>query len=307
MNVILYRISGLATAGLPGWSGWSCLLFVIFLVQTADLHGTFAQPPLTNPIKVFVSILPQVYFVERIGGPQVSVEVLVGPGKSHHTYEPTPHQLALLAKADVYFKIGVPFEQSLTTKIAFTMNQIKMVDTQKDVPLRHLPESGGKGMPDPHIWMDPKLVKIQASIIAETLSQLDPLHKAEYESRLKSFHANLDQIDREISEILAPLHGKEVYVFHPAYGYFLETYGLKQVAIEVEGKEPGPRHLAELVERMKQNRVKVLFVQPQFSSKTAKAIASEVGASIVVLDPLSSDYLENLKQTAIKIRDAFEK
>ena len=289
-----------------GWRRW-CQVFIYLLwVHTAHTTGTAAQSLQSTPIKVFVSILPQAYFVERIGGSLVSVEVLVGPGKSHHTYEPTPRQITLLSEADVFFRIGVPFDNSLATKIAFTMNRVKMVETQKGIPFLFLPESGAKGNPDPHIWMDPKLVKIQASTITEALSQIDSSHAEEYSTNLQSFHADLDNLDKEISRILEPLRGKEVYVFHPAYGYFLETYGLKQVAIETEGKEPGPRHLAELIGRMKQEKVKVLFIQPQFSSRTAKAIASEVGASIITIDPLSRDYLENLRQTALKIQKAFD-
>jgi zinc transport system substrate-binding protein len=280
---------------------WAFLAFLL-IWSPAEISS---QPSPSPPLKVFVSILPQAYFVERVGGSHVSVEVLVGPGKSHHTYEPTPHQLALLSESDVFFRIGVPFENSLVTKIAFTMDKVKVVETQKGTPLRYLPESGGKGIPDPHIWMDPKLVKLQAAIITETLARLDTSHAVEYTKHLETFQKDLDQIDAEIAGILAPLKGKEVYVFHPAYGYFLESYGLKQTSIEVEGKEPGPRHLAEMVDKMRQDQVKVLFVQPQFSSKTAKAIASEAGASVVTLDPLSRDYLENLKQTALKIREAF--
>lgn len=285
------------------WYIWLRVYLLLLLMGITT--STAAQQTGSHPLEVFVSIFPQAYFVERIGGSSVTVEVLVGPGKSHHTYEPTPRQLTELTQADVYFRIGVPFEKALATKIAFTMDRLRMVETQKEVPLRYLPESQGKGTPDPHIWMDPKLVKIQAASISETLSQIDPVHAVDYNLRLKAFQDDLDRIDQEIAEILAPLKGKKVYVFHPAYGYFLETYGLVQAAVEVEGKEPGPRHLAEMVDRMKQEQVKVLFVQPQFSAKTAKTIATEVGASVITIDPLARDYLENLRQTALKIKEAF--
>ena len=273
-----------------------------FLLTTSA--GNLAAVAGSTPLNVVVSILPQAFFVERIGGSQVKVEVLVGPGKSHHTYEPTPQQMVLISKSDICFLIGVPFEKGLATRLAFTLPNLTLIQTQKGVPLKWIPESGGQGEADPHIWLDPHLVQIQAENIYAGLVQKDPEHRDYFETNLKSFKADLEQVDSEIKKLLAPFSGSEIYVFHPAFGYFLERYGLKQCSIEVEGKEPGPRHLAEIISRMKEHQVKVLFVQPQFSSKTAESIAAAVGAQVITIDPLAPDYLANLREMTHQIAEA---
>lgn len=286
-------------------------------------------------LHVVVSILPQKFFVERVGGAFVDVDVLVAPGQNHHTYEPTPQQIAKLAETKVYFRIGMPFEASFLRKVSSSFAGLRVVETQEGVPFRTMlagevgledpkhPHDAGEGEPeegeshghgqgerpgdkDPHIWLDPKLVKIQAVNICAALQELDPEHKADYKKNLNKFHAELDALDTKIVKALAPLKGREIYVFHPAYGYFADAYGLKQVAVETEGKEPGPKRLAELVEQAKKAGVKLIFVQPQFSKKTAETLAGEIGATVVALDPLAADYLANLQDLAGKIRDGLK-
>jgi zinc transport system substrate-binding protein len=270
------------------------LLFLLLFYLPAD----------APPLRVFVSILPQAYFVERIGGDAVRVEVLVGPGKSHHTYELTPKQAASLAEADVFFRIGAPFETGLATKIAFTMEKLKVVETQEGVPLQHMAESGGQGNPDPHIWLAPELVKTQAETICRALCELRPEWSEAFRRNLASFQSDLDRLNQEIGQLLRPCTGREVYVFHPAFGYFLSAYGLVQVPIEVEGKEPGPRQLAQVIDRMRNSQAQVLFVQPQFSTKTSEAISAAIGARVVRIDPLARDYLENLRSIAAEVSSA---
>jgi zinc transport system substrate-binding protein len=160
------------------------------------------------------------------------------------------------------------------------------------------------GAPDPHIWLDPELVKIQASTIAAALSQLDPVHAAEYKKNLQALAADLDRVNAELAAALAPLKGKSFMVYHPAFGYFAAAYGLKQVAVESEGKEPSAKELADLIDRAKQEQVKVIFVEPQFSKKSAAAVAAAVGATVVAMDPLAPDYLHNLEAMAGQIRQA---
>jgi len=267
-------------------------------------------------ISVFVSILPQSYFLERIGGDRVSVEVLVGEGQSPHTYEPTPRQMAKLAEAKAWFLIGVPFERGLVKKIRQFHRSLVIVETQKGVPYRYLAghdhrndghghgtEQGVKsaGTPDPHIWMSPKLVKIQAQNIHDALCLLDPAHKQQYAINLKSFQEDLDGLDARIARSLAPLKGKKMYVFHPAFGYFADSYGMIQVPIEIEGKEPGARQMTELIERAKKDGVKVIFVQQQFSKKSADVVAKSIGGTVVPINPLSKEYLTNLEKMAAAV------
>jgi len=264
-------------------------------------------------IPVVVSIIPQACFLERIGGNHVDVEVLIGKGQSPHNYEPTPKQMAKLATAKAYFRIGVPAEKGIMRKIRQSHKNLLIVETQEGIVYRYLAghdhgekqgehhaAAGGKE-PDPHIWMNPKLVKIQARNIQTALDRLDPVHKREYAANLQAFQADLDRVDTRIARSLAPFRGSRMYVFHPAFGYFADAYGLTQVPIEIEGKEPSARQLAYLIDRAKKDRVKVMFVQPQFSKKGAAAVAKAIGGVVVPIDPLASDYLANLERIAAAV------
>lgn len=271
-------------------------LLLLFSVSTAAKAES-------KSVKVFVSILPQAYFVERIGGSYVDVNVLVGPGHSPATYEPTPKQMAGLGHSQIYFRIGTPFEKGFIGKISEIFKNLKIVDTRQDVPFRYFETSSDRDVPDPHIWLDPKLVKIQADTIYTTLKTIDPAHEATYRMNVRAFKNDLDAIDGKIEKTLAPIRGETIYVFHPAFGYFCDSYGLKQVAVEVEGKEPSPKQLSHLMSQAKKDGVKVIFVQPEFSTKNAGVIARAIGGAVVPMDPLARDYLKNLDVIANRIKE----
>jgi zinc transport system substrate-binding protein len=279
---------------------------------------------------VFVSIPPQAFFVERIAGDLAEVHVMVGPGQSPHTLEPTPKQLTDLAKARVYFAIGLPFERRLLGKIGSISPNIRIVHTEGGVPYRlmraepaghkrdelqpesenvtgHVHGQGPRGrgaVPDPHIWLSPKLVKIQAATIAKVLQEMDPAHAVRYRTNLKHFIASLDDVDKKIAGELTPYRGRPFYVYHPAFGYFADAYGLVQVPIEREGKDPGASEIAAIIESAKVHRAKTIFVEPQFPKGQAEAIARAIGGKVVGLDPLARDYLNNLELMAGRIRKA---
>ena len=287
----------------------ACLAGAMLLAACASCRRAPAPPaePTGKPL-VFVSILPQAEFVQRVGGERVDVAVLLPPGQSPATYEPSPRQMTKLGRAQVYFRIGVPFERALLRKIASAMPKLNIVDTSQGIKLRRMAaghdHEHGAGAADPHTWLDPKLVKIQAGTIAHALTALAPAHAAEFERNLQSFQAELDRLDAKIAATLAPLRGRELFVFHPAYGYFADAYGLKQVAVELEGKEPSARALGALIERAKARGVKVMFVQPQFSSKAAATVARAIGGAVVPMDPLARDYESNLESMAASVRAA---
>lgn len=288
----------------------------------------------SNNISVFVSILPQEYFVERIGGTRVRVQALVVPGQSPATYFPTQKQMAALSQADIFFRIGVPFENALIPKIEKTMDQLIIVDTRKGITLRKMemehiedgtdtdhdhdtdtdaePEQETEGDheetahnhadgDDPHIWLDPRLVILQARTITDALIAADPDAKSYYLSNYDSFVKDLEALHTRLASVLHQVKGKTLLVFHPTFGYFADAYGLEQIAIEISGKEPTARQLAHLIEKVKKFEVKVIFVQPQFSQKSAAAIAEAIGGTVVALDPLSRDYIRNLEEIARKI------
>jgi zinc transport system substrate-binding protein len=268
-------------------------------------------------IKVFVSILPQAYFAERVGGERVDVSVLVGPGYSPATYEPTPRQMAELGKAKVYFRIGVPFEDVWMTRISGANPHMKVIDSRPpDVEPRHINayhfnktkhlHHYSNGMKDPHIWLSLRLVKVQARNICRALISEDPAQRVYYQENLKAFHHDLDRLDAEIKKILENLKTRKFMAFHPAWGYFARDYGLEQIPIEVEGKEPSARTLAGIIKRARQEGIKVVFVQAQFSTRNAETVAQAIGGRIVQIDPLAKDYMKNMRKIAETFRKVIQ-
>ena len=277
------------------------------------------RPAGDRAIRAFASILPQAYFVQRVGGDRVEVDVLVQPGQSPSTYSPTAKQMAKLTKSQVLFCIGVPFEKALLGKIGDTMKELLIVDTAAS--LRTLEgeshddeeeddgdghEHHHHGETDPHTWLSPPLVQQQAKVICDAMVRLDPEGKAVYETNLKAFTNDLEDLHQRITKALAPVKGRELFVFHPAYGYFANTYGLRQVAVETGGKEPSARQLVQLIRKARKQGAKVLFVQPQFSRKSAETIAKSIRGAVVPLDPLARDYIGNLEEMARKVVEALD-
>ena len=295
-----------------------CMIRLVFAVMLTISYGVASAEEVkpTEKIKVFVSIDPVAYFVKRVAGPLADVNVLIGSGQDPHTFEPTPKLIAKLADAQVLFKIGFPFEEALIKKAGSTFKDLKVVDLQQGIKLRAISEekedghhgaSGGHGHSheadglDPHTWLNPLLARVQAGTIATTLIQIDPARRAIYEENLKKFQADLDNINAELMNSLAPVRGKIFFVFHPAFGYFADAYGLKQVVVEVEGKEPTARQLARLIEEAKAQGVKIIFAEPQFPKKTAQTLAESIGGAVVLIDDLSPDYLNNLRNIAMSV------
>lgn len=286
---------------------------LILTLAAAGLSCSAAKSQSEGKVRAFVSILPQLYFVERVGASRVQVEALVQPGQEPHTYEPTPRQVAALAQARVYFRIGFTFENSLIPRIQSTMPNLAIVDTRQGIQLRKISEDSSaeqredeavQGDLDPHIWMSPRLAKQQALTIRDALIRLDPEGEAGYMANYQRFAADLDQLHQRIAKVLAPLRGKVLLVYHPAFGYFTDEYGLRQVAVETGGKEPTARQLAHLIEQARAYGTKVIFVQPQFSQARARAVAEAIGGAVVPLDDLARDYAANLMQVASRIEEA---
>ncbi len=297
-------------------------LFTFILLSSIIFFGTFHSSESSEPpISVFVSIEPQVFFVSRIGGDRVSVHALVPPGKSPETYSPTPMQMAKLAKSKLFFRIGVPFEESLIQRIKRTAKKVKIVDTQKGIPLRKMeghvkehPESNDTNVShdhvggyDPHIWLSPVLVQKQAKTICDALISIDSEGKQFYEANCRAFLNDLDALHQRIKKSLASVKGRAMFVYHPAFGYFTDAYGLKQIAVETEGKIPKGKNLSQFIKQAKQENVRVVFVQPQFDQNAARKIANAIHGEVVPLDPLCRDYIKNMEAMADAILRALTK
>lgn len=300
------------------------LLFFKFLpVVAALLMGLSVQPPACAAVvNVFVSVPPQKYFVERVGGKRVKVSVLVPVGADPHTFEPKPATMVDLARSAAWFTVGVPFEENLLPRLTSVNGGLLVVRTEEGVP-RVAPVAGygpaaerfasgeaaatlgqaHEGL-DPHIWLSPRLVKRQAENILQGLIRVDPAGEKVFRSNARRFQVELDAMDRELKSLFAASRGRFVLVFHPSWGYLASDYGFRQVAIEVDGKEPKGGDLAAVVEMARGKRVREIFVEPQFSSRSARAIADSIGARLVKADPLAANWADNLRKTARAFRSA---
>ncbi len=281
-------------------------LIVLFAIAVA-FYFVSANAEETDKYTVFTSILPQEYFVERIGESLVKVQALVTPGSSPATYEPTPRQIAALSEAKVFFRIGVPFENTFIPKVEGAAEGLRIVDTREGIALRKMKAHRLKKGNDPHIWLSPRLVKVQARTIADALIEADPAGKVNYEKNLAAFLEDLDALDTTLADALAPVKGKTLMVFHPAWGYFADAYGLEQEPIELEGKDPSGPQLARIIEMAKNEAVRVIFVQPQFSKSSAMRVAEAIGGVVVSINPLARDYIANLERVADTVRKALQK
>lgn len=255
-------------------------------------------------INAVVSIVPQKSFVQAIGGDLVNTEVMVAPGSSPHSYEPKPSQMKAISEANLYFAIGVEFEEAWMKRFANQNKNIKIIDSAKNIKKIAMKEhnhheekahSGHKhsGL-DPHVWTSPANIKIIAKNILDALIANDVANKITYETNYKNFISKIDETDKQIKEVLKNTKkGAKFMVFHPAWGYFAHQYGLTQMAIEVEGKEPKPKELAMILEEAKEEKVKAIFTQPEFSDKSAKLIADELKIKVIKISPLNPDWSTN--------------
>lgn len=297
----------------------------------------------SDRLRIFVSIPPQKYLLEQIGKDKVDVSLMVQPGASPHTYEPRPRQMVAVAKTDLYFTIGVEFESVWLDKLASINPKMKIVQMQrgiKKIPMtarhghdhdtrekheddhddddgkhqeykddahqnqaEHRNNGHNTGL-DPHIWLSPPLVKQQVKTVLDALQKADPSNSATYESNYQRLIHKITELDRELAELFRHRKQTQFLVFHPSWGYFAHAYRLKQVAIEVEGKSPKPAQLQQIIERMREDGIRVIFVQPQFSSRAAKLIARSIGGKVVFVDPLAENWMANMRNVAEKFRQA---
>jgi zinc transport system substrate-binding protein len=279
----------------------------------AAAPSVIEEPVIEEPIPIAVSVPPQAYFVERIGGDRVRTNIMIPPGASHETYAPSPRQMVEASRARVYVRVGHPqflFERQYIEPFLREHPRIAVVNMSQGMEFLDLPEhahegavapagerSGGERS-DPHVWLAPYTVKIAAGNIGRELARLDPTHAAEYQANLARFLADIDALDRDITRLLSGIGQRRFLVYHPAWGYFAKQYGLEQAAIEAEGKEPSPVRLMALVRWAREQDIHAVFVQKGFSTKGAEAIAREIGGEVIEIDPLARDWIANMREVA---------
>jgi zinc transport system substrate-binding protein len=272
-----------------------------------------AEPSATGRLRVAVTVPPQACFVERIGGDRVEVEVMIPPGYSHVDPPLTPRRMAALSEARLYVKVGHPafeFEAERIEPFLADLPGIEVVDMSRGMDLIAEGAGEGHGDPgdghghaggDPHIWVAPETVAVAARNIAAALIRIDPAHAEEYRANLGRFEAEIAGLDREIRARLGRHRGQRFMVYHPTWGYFARQYGLRQVAIEAEGKEPSAARLLQLIDLARREDVKVVFVQSGFPRKSAQVIADAVGGRVLAADPQDRDWAGTLRRVAAEL------
>ena len=285
-------------------TGFLVLSFLLALTSTV----------MAAPLEVAVSIPPQKWLSDQIGGDHVRTIVLVARGQDPHTFEPTPRQIAGVSRSKLYFTIGMEFEQQITQKLDAAVAGLTLIDTTTSIDKIAISDHGQgseaghgdrqHGGVDPHVWLSPPNLIRMAEIMARAMSAADPDHAAGYRDNLNQTVATLQQLHHQLSLELAPFKGASFYVFHPSFGYFAREYGLHQEAVEISGKSPTPKQLSALIARARQDRVRIIFAQPQFDSRSAAAVARAIDGVVEPLDPLAEDVAANLRTMAARIATA---
>ncbi|HSD58904.1 MAG TPA: zinc ABC transporter substrate-binding protein [Methanotrichaceae archaeon] len=281
-------------------------IFILLLLIIA-LCGCISQTENTAQVRAATTIAPLGEFVSAVGGERVNVSVLVPPGAEPHTFEPSPSQIRQIADADIYIKNGVGLESWMDNIIGVNP-QMLVVDTSRNVSLiagtDEATSADGAMAMDNHIWLSPRRAIIQVQNICDGLIAVDPAGKDYYINNRDNYIAELKELDAYLNSTFANTTKKKFVVLHPAWIYFARDYGLEQIAIEVEEKEPGPRYLAEVVDVARANNITTVFVEPQYNPKLAEVIAKEIDGKVVSIDDLAPNYIDNLRVVGEKIAES---
>ncbi len=285
------------------------LLFAVIVPQlSGEAMGKDVNDRDSAIVRVVTSIEPLSFFVKRVGGEYVDVTVMVPPGANPHTYEPTPGQMVALGDAELFVKAGSGIEFELDWMKKFSALNPDMVICNASLGYKAIEiqehDHGHEhkhGKIDPHFWLSPQNGILAAKNIERSLAEIDPLHADEYAANRKNLEAELGTLSEEISRKLAGVKNRTFMVFHPAWGYFADEFNLKQIAAEQEGKELTPKTMLQVIRQAKKQDIRVVFVSPTFSRLQAETIAREIGGVTRPVDPLSGDYIANLRRVA----DAF--
>ena len=267
------------------------------------LYGC-AAPPHSKP-KILVTIPPYADIVQNIVGDQVEIEVFVPPGSNPHTYEPTPNQIKKLTQTKIWFRIGDPIENKMAELLK--QRKVEVVDISKEWAFLstsdHSHEETHLEERDLHVWLSPKIVVFQVELMTTVLCQQFPEKAVRFKENATALIDRLNQLDAEISSKMAPFYHRYLLVSHPALGYYCERYGLHQVSVEVEGKDPLPQDIAHLMDKLKNHPVPVVFIEPQYNKKGAILIADKLHVPYEEINPYAEDYfgmLNNLTHLIVK-------
>lgn len=289
-------------------------LFVLFgtffFVVLLQMRGSCftIQPSDKEKKLVIVSIVPYEFFVGKISGNTIDVHSLVPPGMDVHTFEPTARSTRLLLNSRGWIGIGESFEKKITDTLQQASSSKVMLTISDHLSLLQYPNTlhfhskeplihtcGGR---DRHVWLSPKLIGEQIPLITNSLIAMFPEHREAYLSNAKTLHKEMEELDLSLQKTLAPISGSTFLISHPALGYFCMDYGLFQLSVETDGKEPLPKDLNQILSLAREKNIKLMVVQKNYPDKGAKIIAKQLQIPIYYFDPYQSNYMENLQELA---------
>lgn len=250
-------------------------------------------------VNVVVSTAPQKEFAKEILGKRGKVTVMVPEGKSPHSYEPPAQKMQEIAKADIYFKVGsgIYFEKRYMKKIRDVNPKLNIVNGAKGIRILER---------DKHIWMAPRNTTRMVKNLLKKVVEINRQHGNYYRQNAKEYISELNKVHQKLKKQFKPFQGKEFLIYHPSLAYFANSYGIKQIPIQKQGKTPGTKELNRLIEKAKNKGIKTIFISPQFDKSNAKIIAKNIDGDLVMVNALASDYLMNLKKIARKLLESFK-
>ncbi|HNY15023.1 MAG TPA: zinc ABC transporter substrate-binding protein [Bacteroidales bacterium] len=270
------------------------LLLCVFILVSCNRKSSETGIPV-----ITVSIAPFEYFVKSIGGDDFSVNVMVPPGANPHVYEPFPRQIADLRKSVAYVSNGyLGFEMAWLDRF-YEMNKkmiklslgdgIDLIESEH----AHEHENDHAEGADPHYWVSPKYALDMALSIEELLCKIKPEGKEKYENNLADLKEKILMMDKKADSLFSEYKGESFMIYHPNLAYLARDYGLNELPVEFEGKEPPPSRLKELIDLAREKKIATIFVQKEYDTRNARAIAGDIRAEIIVIDPLSGDWEES--------------
>ena len=286
----------------------SSLMFVcvIFLYScNSNVKDNTAKSE--SKINVAVSIVPEETFVKEVGGDKVKVTTMIPSGQSPENYAPTTDIMEELSNSSLYFSIGVPTENAnILPKMGDFNKEIKIVNMADEVSKVYSERKFASGERDPHMWLSPKRAKVMVEIIAKELSAVDSNNADYYKTNSENYIKKLNKLDEDIKSSLSLLKAKDFICYHPAFGYFADDYGLQMTALENEGKEATIEDFQKTIDFAKEKGIKAVFYQAEIDSKQAKSFATEINGKAEMVQPLASDYIDNLEKMAETFKQVME-
>jgi zinc transport system substrate-binding protein len=283
---------------------WIVILLFILTVINGCKQGENKQG---KPV-IAVSILPQKYFVEKIAGDKYHIVVMIPPGSGHENYDPTPSQLIQLSDAVVYFRNGyLDFENTWVEKFIENYPDLKFINLSKGLDLMETMDTDHHhGSIDPHTWMSPTSVKEMARTIFETFVEIDNKNKEFYSINYSAFRSELDSLESYVIDKFRNSGLKSFIIYHPALTYYARDFGLKQYAVEMEGKTPSAYHIRALTDIANRENIRAILIQKQYDKSRAETLALETGCKIIEIDPLNENWGQEILDITNNLSSAFD-